>query len=336
MVRREQTDFMDGCVALSEDGETSSPPRNHMLLTLDVLHDLEFIGCGSANAVFAYWGDRDDLKHKIIRVRLLHSEICTTVIYNALVSGKFDSLRSYLVACSILQVDPILLQKLEDFGRKKVANFNLNLEEKYVLLMDNIFSYPLSRYNCYRLSKYHTFFVEKGNNETILEFKPKWLYILPENHKSCRNCLNAMYKGQKFNPCHLKLLQKNGIDIWCNEVQQELNRRGINKSVKNDLRETIQRNYNLFETLYALQNKSDVHKLLLNLKSEEDVTEELKFEMTIRDVSLLMKLNDKKVFVIDLDEKPATKWIRWKEHEAEFEDKYSEDLGLQCSFEANN
>lgn len=60
------------------------------------------------------------------------------------------------------------------------------------------------------------------------------------------------------------------------------------------LKESIIRNYELIESLYELQNSIEIHDRLLQLNSIKDVNEDLQLNMTLRDVSLFVKLNEKK------------------------------------------
>jgi hypothetical protein len=309
------------------------------MITIDeaLSSEWEYIGSGAANAVFAYCGTFEKLKHKVIRVRNLNGKLSTKEIYDYFHSPQFAHLNEYTVEPEIATITKNALEKLQIILNSEKPQFKLNLDEKDVLLMDNLFRFSMKDYKIIELSKYHKLFVHKFKSEILFEFKPKWLYTLPESHINCRNCLNARLKNQEFVCCHLKLLNPDsGIHEWCREIQGEISKRNeLQLDLYDSIKNCIQKNYNLIQTLYSLQNNIDIHQRLLALNSENDVDEDLQFNMTIRDLSLFLNLNNQKIHIVDLDKKSRQKWESWKNQEVKLEKKYSLNLNLNCRVKTN-
>lgn len=217
----------------------------------------------------------------------------------------------------IIPVPKLFINNLEHDSPDDVR---LNKKETDVLLLDDIFAYDISAYHTIHLSKYFTVFIfnKGGQKETILEFKPKWLYTPPASFKTCRNCVQGQLKKQKFSNCTLLLLSMPaGVQKWCNNIQIELENRGFNINVYNGLFRVILEHYNIITTLYKLQNKScnNIHQVLQSLSSEEDATDAICCSMSLRDVSMVINLSLNKVQILDVDPKPNSKWKKWKEQE---------------------
>lgn len=290
----------------------------------------EYIASGSANSVFEYKGQNDKLKGKVLRLRLDGNEFTTLDIYKYLNSNLFDGLREYMIQTTLLKIDNY---SLATFTEKK--GLKLSLDEEYGLLLKNFYKYPIQEYQAISLNKYYKFFIHQSKNEVVFEFKPKWLYDIPNHHKTCRNCLNAMLKEEKFINCHLKIIDKPSIDSWCEELQGEFLKYNENICITESLKKVLYKNHELIIKLYKLQNNIDIHNQLLNLESEHDITEKLQFNMTLRDISIFINLNTEELSILDLDKKPKSKWRAWKKKETLLQDLYTKDLGLDCSFKAN-
>lgn len=297
----------------------------------------EYTGAGAANVVFGYMGNNVQFKGKVIRLRLNKSDISTSEIYSYLTSSKFDKLKKYMVNIDMVDISNKFLYYIQNQLDNQKKNLLLNMKERQCLIMDNIFSGSISKYKPIELSKYHKFFLNNIETEIIFEFKPKWLYQMPASHINCRNCLIARAKGQEFIPCHLKLINdSNGIFEWCKEIANEFSTRSNSSlDIYDLLKVCITKNYEILKLLYELQNSLDVHNALLQLKSEEDVSTDLQFNMTLRDLSIFMKLNENKVYLIDLDKKSSKKWKKWQAQEKQLEKYYSDDLDLDCRIETN-
>lgn len=301
-------------------------------------NDWEYVGSGSANAVFAYKGSCVKFRGKVVRFRLVGTEVSTEEIFFYLQSSAFNSIRKYMVSASLLTIKQQTICEFQTLAKCKGLSIKLDPNETYCLIMKNILSHSLSEYERIQLSKYHIFLVHKAEKEIVFEFKPKWLYQLPASHKNCRNCLIAKSKGQEFVSCHLKLLKgEKGISEWCKELQEELGRRTqTNIDIFQSLKNCVIANYALILSLYELQNSIEIHDRLMQLTSEYDVNEDLQLNMTLRDVSIFMSLSKGEVFVLDLDKKSAKKWKKWKNQEQKLQGLHEKDLSLNCRFKARS
>lgn len=309
-----------------------------LIMLLDdtsVEENWEYIGSGSANVVFAYRGNLERFKGKVVRLRLIGTDISTKEIFLYLASHAFDKLRSYMVDAVLFSIKKETLAQFQRYADSKGLSLKLDPNENHCLIMNNIFSYSITSYESIELSKYHKFYINYLKNDVLFEFKPKWLYQLPETHRNCRNCLIARTKGQKFIPCHLRLINsEEGVNTWCKDIQEELEKNSRETlDVFVQLKESIIRNYELIESLYELQNNIEIHDRLLQLNSIKDVNEDLQLNMTLRDVSLFVKLNEKKIYVLDLDKKSAKKWRKWKEQEEKLQSLYEQKSELNCRVE---
>lgn len=305
---------------------------------LDTINPQEwnYIGSGSANVVLGYIGNNEDLKGMVVRLRLSKSHISTKEIYDYLNSAQFNELKRYIPKMTIHKVGShgiLSFQSiLDDIGMK----LSIKPTDEYVLLMRNIFQFPIQDYQRIELNKYYKFFFHKTNKEIVFELKPKWLYNLPEGYKTCRNCIIAQSKGQSFIICHLKLLgNENTLSQWCEEINNELKKRGLQLDLKEKLQESLLENHDLFKRIASIQNRINIHERLESLNSETDVNDELCFAMTIRDLSILIKLNTGETYIVDLDKKSSKKWRSWKEQELKIKDQYLKDLDFNCRFETN-
>ncbi|KAG0680186.1 Inositol-pentakisphosphate 2-kinase [Pichia californica] len=257
-------------------------------------HCWSYIGSGSANVVLCYNGVNSIFKGKAIRLRLKNTDVSTTEIYSYIHSKRFDKLREYMVNMEILNISEKFLYYIQNYLNENNIKLQLDLTENKCLIMKNIFPTYISDYKIIKLSKYHTFFINSILNEVLFEFKPKWLYKMPTDHINCRNCLIARSKGQEFIPCHLKLINyndPNGIDEWCYEISiklKQMNEENLN--IYKPLKECIKFNFTIVKTLYELQNNINIHERILSLNSQKDVDDDLQFNMTLRDCSLMMNL----------------------------------------------
>lgn len=300
--------------------------------------DWEYVGSGSANAVFAYKGESVMLRGKVVRLRLANTEISTEEIFSYLQSSAFDKIRRYMLNVSLFTIMQQTICEFQNLAKSKGLSIKLDLNETHCLVMKNILSHNVSEYERIQLSKYHVFLVHKAEDEILFEFKPKWLYHLPVDHKNCRNCLIAKSKNQEFVSCHLKLVNdKSGISEWCKEIQEELGRRSKNRvEIFQALKECVTVNFALIQSLYELQNSIRIHDRIMQLNSEDDVNEDLQLNMTLRDVSIFMSLSKGEVFVLDLDKKSAKKWKKWKNQEQKLQGLHEKDLSLNCRFKARS
>lgn len=297
----------------------------------------EYVGCGAANVVFAYTGNEPTLKHKVVRVRLSKSIISTKEIYDYLHSVVFEQLKEYLVETRLFLVNENVLKTFQNVLYHNSMAIKINNKESHVLILDNLFSFSLANYKTVELSKYHKLYIDKFEKDLIFEFKPKWLYDLPKHHNNCRNCLNAKIKNQAFICCHLKLLDsKSGVDHWCREIHSEFaSKCNSTLNLYELLKDCLLKNYGIIQILFNLQNNINIHQKLRSLNNIEDIDDELQFNMTIRDVSMFLKLSCQKIYILDLDKKPRDKWEDWKKQESKFQDMYSQNLNLDCRIKTN-
>ncbi|VEU24235.1 DEKNAAC105406 [Brettanomyces naardenensis] len=282
-------------------------------------HYWNFLGKGSANAVYYYSGPTLDLSEKVLRLRLVGTTVSTREIHDWLSGHDFDPIRKYMLETELVLLDRDLLKDLDS----RSTAFRLDLTTRDGLLMRNILSYSPTEYRVITLSKYIVFHVHEDGRQTLLEFKPKWLYDSPEGYAACRNCIQARLKGQKFVNCSLQLLEgREGLERWCHKIQDELNGRGEKLEVYEQLVEILTREYALIRGLYRIQNGEDgydIRSRLRDLQSEDDVDKFLQLSMAVKDVSVFVDLEKGEVVVVDLDKKSATKWRHWRDQEVKIE-----------------
>lgn len=293
----------------------------------------EYLGSGAANVVFGYIGDDEKLFRKVIRLRIEGSMLATPEVYDYLTSPQFDELKPFFLNISVVQIS---LKTLLEFQKlistmRTCQSKKLKLDEKYALIMDNFLSDRICHYEIIKLNKYYKFFIRKFSNDLIFEFKPKWLTEPPDSFISCRNCINAMSKNQKFLYCHLQIFNDGGIDSFSSTIANELQLRGVYiEDVQAMIKVAFEKNIVLLRTLRRLQSKINIHDVLSSLNSVDNVTDELLFNMTIRDVSLVFKLQSASVSIIDVDKKSPEKWKDWKLRELEYKHHYFSDSKLNC------
>lgn len=310
--------------------------------SIDLVHpiqadDWEYVGAGSANIVFAYSGKAEKLQGKVIRLRMEDTKLSTLEIYKYLKSASFDELRVYFVKMALVKIDSTVLSSFQRILWKQKLQIGIDLNENHALILDNVFTDPMTHYTSIEINKYYKFFVHKTGNEVIFEFKPKWLNDAPSHHLNCRNCINAMLKNQNFVYCHLKMfMNEYGIKELCTVINEELSKKGVNiPGLYKDLETTIQKNFNVINILRELQNKINIHQALDSLSSVDDVTEELLFNMTLRDVSLIYNLKKGSVRILDLDKKPADKWESWKLQDLKYYKEYMKPSNLNCGIKTS-
>lgn len=285
-------------------------------------NDWEFLAHGSANAVFRYIGSRNhEFDGMVIRVRLAGMPIDTKQTYNYLTSDRFNALRDYIPEVKLIACD---IEFLIGLGNR-LTQIHLKLDERYVLLMPNVFRYPPTDYRSIKLNKHTIFHIYGQSLDTILEFKPKWLYRPTDGILTCRNCVHEKKKGQTFVNCSLLLIDgPEGLKEWCMNIQSELNRQSYQLDVFERLYKLLSTNAGLFQNLYQLQNRQgfNIHNKLVSLNSESDVDPFLQMSMTLKDASIFASLSTGHINILDLDLKPTSKWIKWHNDELRLQKYY--------------
>lgn len=280
--------------------------------------DWQYLGAGASNVVFAYIGNEVILGGKVIRLRIEGARFSTQEIYSYILTSQFDELRPYILETTMVKIDKnslMVFQKLLFETHLK----RVKLDEDHALLLNNFLSDRINNYHIVELNKYYKFFIHKSSKEILFEFKPKWLTETSDKYLNCRNCATAKLKKQSFIYCHLKIFEKGGIDSFCFSITKELQRKMVcTDGIKDSMKLTIESNFGLLNTLKKLQNKIDIHNELCNLSSIDDVTNELQFNMTLRDVSLIFNLRKSTAYLIDVDKKPPEKWKDWKLKELKY------------------
>ncbi|ODV84950.1 hypothetical protein CANARDRAFT_28685 [[Candida] arabinofermentans NRRL YB-2248] len=279
-----------------------------------------FLNKGSANAVFRHVTDDSSFSGKVIRLRLANSKIRTKEIYDYIVDN-FSALEDYLPRMDMVTLHQGFVNDLQHS-----SGVMLNLDDPNGILMDNLFQHPVSTI---KLNKHIIFHFNERNDESLFELKPKWLYDPPAEIKYCRNCSLLKYKNEKIITCNLKLLSRDTLDEWCNDIIENLPNQLpgclTGSEVGMQLKSAMKENFDVIQKIYHLQNRKgfNAHERLLNLKSEDDVDDFLRYSMTLKDMTIVVGLYSKKLTILDLDKKSCSKWKSWQNQEASLSQYYT-------------
>lgn len=263
------------------------------------VEDWKYLSHGGANVVLRYVGSEIMFVDKVLRLRRRKNGVSTRAVYNYIKHQRFDSLREWIVRMELIPVS-------KEFS----MSFGVD-HDSFGILMPNLLGTEPEEV-C--VNKYIKLW--KSGEELYLEVKPKWLN--DRRGLNCRNCIVAQEKNQEFVLCPLWLLQgKEGVDFWCRQVQARLAFK-----VQDHIQRAISGNIHLLEALQKMQTDNKDLKTLCD--------EELQFQMTIRDVSVVYNLSTGSATVLDLDLKPLTKKDTWINTEKRLEKAYNMSIGLEC------
>lgn len=257
----------------------------------------KYFAKGNANILFCYEGSIDYLKHKLLRLRLLKkdNEYISTRELNDFIELKCKKLfPQQIIEVQLVALTSEFISNLETHGE------NLMVSEHYGLLIPNILS---GEYLKEPLSKYCSLYVgslnsvaerRNGIDSVILEMKPKWLYDNSSNY--CRTCLLNQLKEYKRHFCPLDFLYVDTIDRGLSDLFSKIPSTILNDiEIENGIplhalmKKFVTENGNIFQKLKQYQEVHNEKDLLMNLKSQDDVLEELSLIMTLRDVGLFIK-----------------------------------------------
>ncbi|GEQ66533.1 hypothetical protein JCM33374_g196 [Metschnikowia sp. JCM 33374] len=300
----------------------------------------KFFAKGNANAIYRYQGSEEYFQQRVLRLRLSKpsENYISTLELNDFVKSHCEKyFPENIIKSELVRLSEDFLSQLE------TQNFKLMVSEKYGFLLDdmlfgNFKSYDLSK-NC----KLHVKFEEQNNPESIssviLELKPKWLYNNDTNY--CRNCSLSQLRKLDRHFCPLDFLSEStierGLDDLFSKVPKEIfsiTEADGHFKLRNLLRNYFSHPNNIFQILKSLQVLKTSSDWICNVKSKEDVSEQLLFVMTMRDVGIFLKfekslqkesndhLENKIIdgnvkyitssFIYDLDLKPRGKYEHWR------------------------
>lgn len=251
----------------------------------------EFLARGNANAIYRYKGKEDRFLQKVLRVRLEKPSghyISTSELDQFIKTYCEPVFLKNMINSELVTIDRDFLVGLE------TKNFVLMLSERSGFIMEDIL---FGNFRPYELSKHCKLHVEFLNQESvnsvILELKPKWLYDNCTNY--CRNCALNQYRNYERHFCPLDFLSNStmerGIDDLLSKIPKEIS--SITDQSNSFNLKKLLRNYlasdNIFQTIKASQ-EIDQKDFICNVQSSDDVSDELLFAMTMRDVGVFIKV----------------------------------------------
>lgn len=244
----------------------------------------EYKNSGNANVIFSYNGSQLKFQNKVLRMRQGSQIIGSKEIFDYMYAeGKFDKLRPWMAEYELYNIDSAFIDNMK-------SKFNLKLRnDTHVIVMPELIGdVEFIDESISYLKLYKT---DKG---PILELKPKWL--LPNRcveDDLCRNCLHSSNKGcykELICPLLLKTPQQ-----WFAKIPKKYD------WIKYDLWLEWVETQSIISIIQALQ-----HPL-----NEQMTDEELCYQMTVRDLSLIIDIESQTCNIIDLDKKyKKSKWLK--------------------------
>ncbi|OBA23925.1 hypothetical protein METBIDRAFT_37143 [Metschnikowia bicuspidata var. bicuspidata NRRL YB-4993] len=296
-----------------------------------------FVARGNANAVYQYNGLKKQLKRKVLRMRIkksLEQYVPTLELYNFLSVKCEQKLQKYILETELVKVTPRFISELETQG------FELMASEHFAFLMDNIL---YGEFDTFELSKNCKLHLQESPpcelKSIILELKPKWLYDCKTNY--CRNCSLNQYRNLERHFCPLDFLKVNSIGKGINDFLSKVPKNSkIVDIASNELRGLLgaylARLDNVFQTIKVLQEIKDTNDIICNVKCKDDISDDLLFAMTLRDVGVFLiftkfipeEKNETLGYTVtahvyDLDLKLREKYEYWKATDLLLEDYYN-------------
>lgn len=155
-------------------------------------------------------------------------------------------------------------------------------------------------------------YTTEGKSKLCLEFKPKWLY---NSSDYCRNCSHNVLKGRNIKYCYRRVMN----DPTC---LRETFRNGVDKAFIVNLLAYFENGENVLRKLYHLQKQAHT-QVLGEIRNNDDVTDDLLLEMTLKDVTCFLQWHvdgDISCQIVDVDLKPKEKWVHWLKTETQLRD----------------
>lgn len=290
---------------------------------------------GNANVLFMYNGPLEYMKGKLLRIRKrsdAEDYNSTLNLYKFMQERCEVLLPLLIVPHELVSLKPSFLRQLSN------RHTELKLDEPFGLLVSNVVYGP---YEKQILSKHSSLYVTKpiDNMETgasvILELKPKWLQYA--NSLYCRTCLVSQARGYERHFCPLDLISPDRIDHAIVDIMSRVDPH-IEESSRIPLsslfRAYLMETNNVFRTLYEIQQTRHSADLLENIKSKDDVLDDLLMMMTLRDVGVFLKFKENnnresilanaftftvagnayrvEAYIYDLDLKSKLKFNHWR------------------------
>ncbi|EJS42282.1 ipk1p [Saccharomyces arboricola H-6] len=271
---------------------------------------MRVIGRGSANVLIDY-GDPKWLWRCCIRwPDLLSLNNAYTIKNIHYIKERVEPLLDGLICpMELLDVDV-------DFIRPVLSTFISNLDEKVVKVIKIKNLIDKNTTNLIQDEHFLKYYCSGSFQSILLELKPKWLYY---DTDYCRNCTHNALKGREAKYCYsLLLMNPSHLKTFfgdCNMYPDKF---------KAAMLEYLLNDSNVFKVLYDLQKKlAESTTSIKNLRSANDVEDDLLLLMTLRDVSCFIEWksgeNNLRVHIIDVDLKPKKKWTHWVKTENQLE-----------------
>lgn len=238
--------------------------------------DWKFFKKGNANSIYKYVGESKEFSQKLLRLRLSNQKYDTKQVFEY-IESKIRPILSETIKTELVIVK---------FHKEECMN------DGFGLLIPNLFPFDSQI-----IKKDRYFQVYQSKNSVTLELKPKWLIMNP---RGCRNCANHRHKyNEVANFCTLRLLDPNQLHYEIMEIFDD-------ELLQSEYEKYFQSNDNILNKLRSLQND-----ITFEVNS---VADELKLQMSLRDVTVFIKFEDGifKSFVTDIDPKSLDKWQSWK------------------------
>lgn len=276
------------------DGDMTSHHGMNQL-SLSSPSEWQFYAKGNANAIYRYEGDEEQLRGKVLRLRLHKPSVnyASTEEIFAFARDKCEvHFPNNCIRSELVNLDVDFISRLGKDG------FRLLTSEKFGILMDDILD---GDYSTHELSKHcklhvqHKCGLEAGRvASVILELKPKWLY--DNCHNYCRNCSLGQQRNFDRHFCPLDLISKNtlirGVDDLLSRVPSHIadfTSENCQFKLRSLLYNYLLEPENVFQKLKNLQRLEDDGDRICNIQRLEDISDALLFAMTMRDVGVFMK-----------------------------------------------
>ncbi|KAL6016358.1 Inositol-pentakisphosphate 2-kinase [Candidozyma auris] len=293
--------------------------------------DWRFIAEGGANIIFAYKGRNPVLHGKALRLRRrkTKSEMFTSLETLNFMRDFGKDMAGFLVDAALVDLKTELVSALK-------SCYDI-ADDLHGLILENVLS---DSHESHKLSKHAWFHIVHDNDSKrvsriIIEFKPKWL--TKADNIYCRNCSLSQMRDEKRHFCPLDLVFDQAIRAGVFDLLQALHpsvRARIGQAyviVGKVLIDYLLGQNSVLKRLRDLQQQFPTYELS-KLSSAEEVSEELRKGMSLRDVGVYLEIyhaSRRSMFVaaqesfysteyevrpiiFDLDPKSATRFEHWK------------------------
>lgn len=301
------------------------------------IQEWEFLNKGKANVVLR------SVKDKNVVLRLRQKRLSSDTDYQSTlaISDYMNNIRCFLD-------DFMVSFKLHKVSKEFLLATNSWLKETYDVEVDVNENFGILMKNCLNIDNFHvhstTKFAKLYENgaDYVIEIKPKWLYLDLDSYY-CRNCLTErlIRKTSSMKFCSLGLVSndKETIEATITDIFNTFKFAHTNMQLfKEALLKYCCSDNNIFKALCHYENLGNNKNQILQLTSSQDISNELKLGMTLRDVTVFLSWNISSVGslraeLLDIDPKSNNKWLKWKtdyEYLQSFKNFQDESWGPKC------